>query len=112
MRRRGGGAIVNVSSQAGLRGVPQLSAYSASKHAVIGLTRAAALESVRDGIRVNAVCPGPTDTGMMGRIERDVEARGGDPASFLDRIPIGRYGRPEEIAALVGWLLRDAPAVL
>jgi len=112
MRRRGGGAIVNVSSQAGLRGVPELSAYSASKHAVIGLTRAAALESVREGIRVNAVCPGPTDTRMMRAIEQTVEAQGGDPAGFVDRIPIGRYGRPEEIAALVVWLLLDAPEFL
>ena len=112
LRRRGGGAIVNVSSQAGLRGVPELSAYSASKHAVIGLTRAAALENVRDGIRVNAVCPGPTDTRMMRAIEETVERQGGDPSGFVERIPIGRYGRPEEIAALVVWLLVDAPAFL
>ncbi len=112
LRRRGGGAIVNVSSQAGLRGVPEFSAYSASKHAVIGLTRAAALETVRDGIRVNAVCPGPTDTRMMRAIEQTVERQGGDPSGFVERIPIGRYGRPEEIAALVVWLLVDAPAFL
>src|SRR5712692_7866113 len=112
LRRRGGGAIVNVSSQAGLRGVPEFSAYSASKHAVIGLTRAAALETVRDGIRVNAVCPGPTETRMMRAIEETVERQGGDPSGFAERIPIGRYGRPEEIAALVVWLLVDAPAFL
>jgi NAD(P)-dependent dehydrogenase (short-subunit alcohol dehydrogenase family) len=112
MRRRGGGSIVNVSSQAGLRGVPNLSAYSASKHAVIGLTRAAALEVARDSIRVNVVCPGPTDTTMMRNIEEVVRGRGEDPSGFVDRIPVGRYGRPEEIAALVAWLLLESPQFL
>jgi NAD(P)-dependent dehydrogenase (short-subunit alcohol dehydrogenase family) len=112
IRRRGGGAIVNVSSQAGLRGVPNLSAYSASKHAVIGLTRGVALEVARDSIRVNAVCPGPTDTRMMRNIEEVVRGQGGDPAAFLERIPVGRYGRPEEIAGSAVWLLLDAPAFL
>lgn len=79
---------------------------------MIGLTRAAALENVRDGIRVNAVCPGPTDTRMMRAIEETVERQGGDPSGFAERIPIGRYGRPEEIAALVVWLLAEAPAFL
>jgi 3alpha(or 20beta)-hydroxysteroid dehydrogenase len=111
MRRRGGGSIVNVSSQAGLRGVPNLSAYSASKHAVIGLTRGAALEVAPD-IRVNCVCPGPTDTRMMRDIEDVVRGQGGDPSSFVDRIPVGRYGRPEEIAELVAWVLLDAPPFL
>jgi NAD(P)-dependent dehydrogenase (short-subunit alcohol dehydrogenase family) len=112
MRRRGGGSIVNVASQAGLRGVPNLSAYSASKHAVIGLTRAAALEVARDSIRVNAVCPGPTDTRMMRDIEEVVRSQGGDPSGFVERIPVGRYGRPEEIAALVAWLLLESPPFL
>lgn len=112
MRRRGGGSIVNTSSQAGLRGVPGLSAYSASKHAVIGLSRAAALETAADGIRVNAVCPGPTDTRMMRDIERAVRDGGGDPSGFARRIPVGRYGHPQEIAALVTWLLVDAPPFL
>lgn len=111
MRRRGGGSIVNVSSQAGLRGVPNLSAYSASKHAVIGLTRGAALEVAPD-IRVNCVCPGPTDTRMMRDIEEVVRSRGGDPSAFVERIPVGRYGRPEEIAELVAWVLLDAPPFL
>jgi NAD(P)-dependent dehydrogenase (short-subunit alcohol dehydrogenase family) len=112
LRRRGGGSIVNVSSQAGLRGVPNLSAYSASKHAVIGLTRGAALEVAADAIRVNCVCPGPTDTRMMREIEDVVRAQGGDPSAFVERIPVGRYGRPEEIAALVAWVLLDAPPFL
>jgi NAD(P)-dependent dehydrogenase (short-subunit alcohol dehydrogenase family) len=112
LRRRGGGAIVNVSSQAGLRGVPNLSVYSASKHAVIGLTRAAALELARESIRVNAVCPGPTDTRMMRDIEEVVRTHGGDPSAFAERIPLGRYGQPAEIAALVAWLLLEAPPFL
>lgn len=112
LRRRGGGAIVNVSSQAGLRGVANLSAYSASKHAVVGLSRGAALEVAGDGIRVNAVAPGPTDTAMMGSIEAEVRAQGGDPSAFVERIPVGRYGDPSEIAELIGWLVADAPAFL
>jgi NAD(P)-dependent dehydrogenase (short-subunit alcohol dehydrogenase family) len=112
MRRRGGGSIVNTSSQAGLRGVGNLSAYSASKHAVIGLSRAAALETAGENIRVNALCPGPTRTRMMDDIERSVRAAGGQPERFVERIPVGRYGRPEEIAALAAWLLVDAPEFL
>ncbi len=112
LRRRGGGAIVNISSQAGLRGVPNLSAYSASKHAVIGLTRGAALEVAEENIRINAVAPGPTNTGMMEAIEADVVSQGGDPAGFVNRIPVGRYGEPGEIAALIAWLLADAPPFL
>lgn len=112
LRRRGGGSIVNISSQAGLRGVPNLSAYSAAKHAVVGLTRGAALEVAGENIRVNAVAPGPTDTSMMRGIEDDVRAQGGDPSGFVERIPVGRYGRPEEIAALIAWVLADAPPFL
>jgi NAD(P)-dependent dehydrogenase (short-subunit alcohol dehydrogenase family) len=111
MRRRGGGSIVNVSSQAGLRGVANLSAYSASKHAVIGLTRGAALEVAPD-IRVNCVCPGPTDTRMMRGIEEVVRGQGGDPSTFVERIPVGRYGRPEEIAEFVAWVLLESPPFL
>ena len=92
--------------------MPGLSGYVASKHAVVGLTKGVALEAARDGIRVNCVCPGPTDTRMMRDIEDVVRAAGGDPSSFVDRIPVGRYGQPEEIAALVVWLLVDAPGFL
>lgn len=112
LRRRGGGAIVNTASQAGLRGVGNLSGYSASKHAVIGLSRAAALETAADGIRVNTLCPGPTSTKMMESIHTAVLAVGGDPASFVTRIPAGRYGRPDEIATTAVFLLLDAPAFL
>jgi NAD(P)-dependent dehydrogenase (short-subunit alcohol dehydrogenase family) len=109
--RAAGGAIVNTASQAGIRGVAGLSAYSASKHAVVGLSRGAALEEA-PGIRVNCLAPGPTDTRMMADIEQTVRDQGGDPSGFVDRIPAGRYGRPEEIAAAAVWLLADAPDFL
>jgi NAD(P)-dependent dehydrogenase (short-subunit alcohol dehydrogenase family) len=109
--REAGGAIVNTASQAGIRGVAGLSAYSASKHAVVGLSRGAALEEA-PAIRVNCLAPGPTDTRMMVEIERTVRDQGGDPSGFVDRIPAGRYGRPEEIAAAAVWLLADAPDFL
>ncbi len=109
MRRGGRGSIVNVSSQAGLRGVGQLSVYSASKHAVIRLGGAAALENAQKGINLNTMCPGPTATPMLRALEDTIPDQGGDPSSFPDRIPIGRYGEPAEIARLATWLLTDAP---
>ena len=111
MRAGGGGAILNTASQAGLRGVANLSAYCASKHAVVGLSRAAALEEA-PSIRVNALAPGPTGTRMMHEIETAVRAEGGDPSSFVERIPTGRYGHPEEIAQFAAWLLAAAPPFL
>jgi 3alpha(or 20beta)-hydroxysteroid dehydrogenase len=106
MRRAGRGAIVNVASVAGVAGVPGLAPYVASKHAVVGLTRAAAAEAAKDGIRVNVVCPGPTEGRMMASIERG--ARAGEPgrarAAYEAAIPARRYGRPEEVAAMVAHL--------
>jgi 3alpha(or 20beta)-hydroxysteroid dehydrogenase len=106
MRERGGGAIVNMSSVAGLRGSRNLIAYSATKHAVIGLTRSAALELAPYGIRVNAVCPAPIETRMMRALETGLNAA--DPAAahqqFVSRSPVGRYGEPQEVAALVAFL--------
>jgi 3alpha(or 20beta)-hydroxysteroid dehydrogenase len=106
---RGGGAIVNTASVAGLRGTPNLVAYTASKHAVIGLTRTASLEFIRHGVRVNAVCPAPIDTPMVRELEEGFSAR--DPnaarARFAERIPMRRYGTPEEVAALVAFLCSD-----
>jgi NAD(P)-dependent dehydrogenase (short-subunit alcohol dehydrogenase family) len=102
---RGGGAIVNTSSGAGLVGFAGLPAYVASKHAVIGLTRAAALEYVKAGVRINAVCPGSTRTPMLEGF------MGGDPAierAMAQSAPIGRLARPDEIAAAMVWLLSDA----
>lgn len=107
MIARGRGAIVNTASIAGLRGTPGLVAYTASKHAVVGLTRTASLELVRHGIRVNAVCPSPVDTAMARVMEEGFDAR--DPAAAHDRltrtIPMRRYGTAEEVAALVLFLL-------
>lgn len=112
LQRRGGGSVVNTASQAGLRGVGGLSGYSASKHAVIGLSRAAAIELAKEGIKVNTLCPGPTGTRMMADIHTAVTAAGGDPSTFVTRIPAGRYGEADEIAATAAWLLLDAPAFL
>jgi len=98
MRQQGSGAIVNCSSLGGLVGLAGRSAYHASKHGVIGLTKSAALDYATRGIRINAVCPGCIDTPMGDGI---------DPAAmkeFLRDQPIGRMGRPEEIAAAVLWL--------
>ncbi len=112
--REHGGAIVNTASVSGLTGSGGLCAYSASKHAVIGLTRTAAKELARFGIRVNAVCPSPTETEMMRQAEEHVAP--GDPAAgraaFASGIPLGRYATPAEIAALVAFLATDAAAFI
>lgn len=108
MRTRGRGAVVNTSSVAGLRARAGLASYVASKHAVLGLTRTAAVEAADHGIRVNAVCPGPVSTGMLDRIEQmpSQQRRGESGATSTLR----RYGTPDEIAALVCWLLSDEAA--
>lgn len=105
MRAQGSGSIVNVASSAGRMGVPGLAAYSASKHGVIGLTKSAALEVARDGIRVNAVLPGSVRTPMLRRFV------GGDEQlleKMGQRAPMGRLGEPDEIAEAIVWLLSDA----
>jgi NAD(P)-dependent dehydrogenase (short-subunit alcohol dehydrogenase family) len=105
MVAQGAGAIVNTSSGAGLVGFAGLPAYVASKHGVIGITRAAALECVQAGVRVNAVCPGSARTPMLEGF------MGGDPAieRAMERsAPIGRLARPVEIAEAMVWLLSDA----
>jgi NAD(P)-dependent dehydrogenase (short-subunit alcohol dehydrogenase family) len=105
MLKQGGGAIVNTSSAAGLVGTRGGAAYVASKHGVIGLTRTAALEYAKAGVRVNAICPGAIDTPMMGRIT-------GHRPQRVERMaaaePVGRMGRPEEIAEAVVWLCSPA----
>jgi NAD(P)-dependent dehydrogenase (short-subunit alcohol dehydrogenase family) len=107
MRRRGGGAIVNTASVHGFATAGQVGAYGATKHGVIGLTKAAALELARDNIRVNAVCPGAIETPLMRANLRAV----GDEAEEFRKIsqsePLGRVGRPEEIARAVLFLASD-----
>ena len=109
MIRQGGGAVVNTASVAGLVGTPGMSAYVASKHAVIGLTKTAAGEVARQGIRVNAVCPGPVDTRMIHALEEQLAP--GNAASVEERyksaIPSGRYTTAEEIANMVLFLCSD-----
>jgi NAD(P)-dependent dehydrogenase (short-subunit alcohol dehydrogenase family) len=101
MRDQGSGAIVNCSSIGGLSGGPGRAAYHASKHAVIGLTRSAAREYGPHNVRVNAVCPGTTDTPMVRRM---VSTGALDEQASLDAIPLGRFASPAEIASTVLWL--------
>ena len=103
MLKQGGGAIVNNSSVAGLLGFPNGGIYVASKHAVIGLTRTAALEYARQGIRVNAVCPAAIQTEMLERVFGSEDAK----AQMAQLHPMGRIGRPEEVADAVVWLCSD-----
>ena len=97
----GRGAIVNNSSVFGLGGYREWSPYVASKHAVTGMTKAAALDYATRGIRINAVAPGPIETPLL------AHAGGGNPHLFARAVPMGRIGRPEEVAAAVVWLLSD-----
>ena len=101
MRKQGNGTIVNCSSQSGLAGIAGLGAYTASKHGVIGLTKAAALEYARRGIRINAICPGTANTPMVAKAMSDHPA---EMQAVIDDIPLGRMGTPEEIASAVLWL--------
>ena len=114
LRTRGGGAIVNAASVAGLQGSAAIPAYSASKHAVIGLTRSVAAAHAGEGIRVNAICPAPIDTGMIEELQRGLSAENPDAARAVmqQRIPVGRYGQPAEIAALIAFLCSDEAAFI
>ena len=112
MLRRGGGTIVNNASLSGILATPGGSFYNASKHAVLGLTKCAAVEYIRSGIRVNAVCPGSFPTAMLDQFMafgttngEELKAR---QNSFVSGIPAGRFGKLSEIADVVVWLLSDA----
>ena len=105
MVKSGGGAIVNTSSGAGLIPAPGMPHYTAAKHGVLGLTKSAAQEYARQNIRVNAICPGVTDTPMMREFitgKPDVEKM------MLATLPFGRMGRPEEMAEAAVWLCSDS----
>ena len=100
MQSQGSGSIVNLSSTMGQRGAPGASLYTASKHAVEGLTKSAALEGAASGIRVNAVAPGPIETGMLNRFTGTAERKAG----LLAGVPLKRAGTPEEIADAIVFL--------
>jgi NAD(P)-dependent dehydrogenase (short-subunit alcohol dehydrogenase family) len=103
----GGGSIVNCASVAGLRAAPTVAAYTAAKHGVVGLTKAAAQEYGRAGLRINAICPGTVDTPMF---------RASMPPKLIERLvavsPVGRIAEAEEIAQIALWLCEDAPGFL
>jgi NAD(P)-dependent dehydrogenase (short-subunit alcohol dehydrogenase family) len=104
MAAQGGGAIVNVSSIAGVIGATRMGGYIASKHAVEGLTKVAALEGAAQGVRVNAVQPGFVESRMLSDIAAGL---GGDTADLSGRVPAGRLGRPEEVAQAIAFLVSD-----
>jgi NAD(P)-dependent dehydrogenase (short-subunit alcohol dehydrogenase family) len=101
MLSSGGGAIVNTSSNAGLRGVKLLSAYAASKHGIVGLTKNGAIEYANDGIRINAVCPGAIMTPLMSNESPERQQQ------ILRPQAMSRFGDPAEVAAAVVWLCSD-----
>jgi NAD(P)-dependent dehydrogenase (short-subunit alcohol dehydrogenase family) len=104
MQQQGGGSIVNMASGAGVIAVPMLSPYCASKHGLLGLTKTAAVENARSGVRINAVCPGTTDTPMLrAAMQRNPEME----KMILGSSPAGRFGQAEEIAEAAVWLCSD-----
>jgi NAD(P)-dependent dehydrogenase (short-subunit alcohol dehydrogenase family) len=112
MKQQGGGIIINTASELAIVAQPLLTAYCASKGAVLAFTRALALEYAQDNIRINALCPGPTDTQML----HQEFAADPDPnraqAESIATIPIGRLGRPEEVAQVALFLASDAPLLM
>jgi len=101
MVKQGSGSIVNTASIFGLKGIGGISHYVAAKHAVVGLTRSAALDYAAHGIRINAICPGATETPNLLRVTQ------GDAHAFDSIVPKGRLAQPSEIADAVSWLLSD-----
>jgi NAD(P)-dependent dehydrogenase (short-subunit alcohol dehydrogenase family) len=105
MSANGGGHIINIASVAGLRSAPMISAYSASKHGVIGLTKSAAVEYARANIRINAVCPSFVDTPMVQGVLSKLDERG--QKGLVGANPMKRLGKPEEIANAIAWLCSE-----
>jgi NAD(P)-dependent dehydrogenase (short-subunit alcohol dehydrogenase family) len=103
MQAQGSGSIVNLSSTMGQRGAPNASLYTASKHAVEGLTKSAALEGASSGVRVNAVAPGPVDTELLTRFAGSPERKAG----LIAGVPLKRAGKPQEIADAIVFLASD-----
>src|SRR5438874_6664910 len=103
MQAQGRGSIINISSTYGHEGAAGASVYAASKHAVEGLTKSAALEGAKSGVRINAVAPGPTDTGMLNRFTGSSERK----AALTKTVPLGRVGDPAEIAHATIFLASD-----
>ena len=116
LRKSGGGAIVNVASNCGKVGYANMAAYNASKAAVISLTRSLAMEWAKDGINVNAVCPGGVDTPMLAKVADWLAPRvGADPDELLAGMgpaQLGRKVRPEEVAAVIAFLLSDDARII
>jgi NAD(P)-dependent dehydrogenase (short-subunit alcohol dehydrogenase family) len=105
MLPKGSGSIVNVSSTSGVGGLPRWPAYSAAKHGILGLTKTAALEYAKTGIRINAVCPGAIQTPLLDRI---IEREPSIKDLYIQLEPVGRLGTPEEVAESILWLLSDS----
>jgi NAD(P)-dependent dehydrogenase (short-subunit alcohol dehydrogenase family) len=103
MQPPGSGSIINISSTMGERGAANLALYTASKHAVEGLTKSAALEAAPFGVRVNAVAPGPTETAMLDRLAGTADRK----AAFFASVPLKRVAQPEEIAEAIVFLASD-----
>jgi NAD(P)-dependent dehydrogenase (short-subunit alcohol dehydrogenase family) len=110
MKAQRSGSVVIMASVGGFRGTPGMAPYVASKHAAIGLMRTAAIEGAAFGIRINAIAPGPVDTGMMATIAAGLNSN--DPEAVLRRsvshVPLRRMGTPDEVAAMAAFLLSDA----